>query len=767
MRKKLVVALVTVVLALTIAGPALADKTVPPVPPIRPGTPLALQLRSLQVTATVADGVARVRMDQLFVNQTPVPAEGTYLFPIPTGATVSSFQMFVDGEAYSAEVLNATQAREIYESIVRRNRDPALLQFVGQGLLQARVFPVPPGEERKIRVEYDQVLPRDAGLWELNLPLGQDKVPQAAVTVDLKGVGAGSVYSPTHNVAVTRRSDGSAGVSFEGKDVDGSFRLFFGNDSAKLDVSLLSYRSRSEDGYFLLLVNPPAQAQTETVAKDVILVLDLSGSMMGQKFEQAKAAALHLLGSLDAKDRFAFVGFHSDVVPYDDALLSASKAGDAMEYVRNLQLGGATNIGEAMARAQAIAGKESGRPQVIILITDGQPTVGETNADRIVEAVRGRVTASQRIFTFGVGYDVNTKLLDAMAQENRGRSDYVKPGENLESAVSQFWRKVGQPVLSDVTVEWSGVQVQEVYPRPLPDLYLGSQMIVMGRYRTGGEVTITLRGKVNGVEKTYRFTDLSLTADATARDYIPRLWANRKVAYLLAEIKKNGSNKELIDEVVALSQRFGIVTPYTSFFVNEPGVPIPRGPATTTPTSPPGAMKRDAGAAKPEAKAVEDAVAAAPSTGQAAVQQSEQLAQMRDASALSQTAGSDQVRTAADKTFVLRDGIWTDTAYAGGDLIHFKLGSDKYLELVRVRPDLARYLAAGSPLILVDGDKAYGIDIPGHDESDVDVEATLSTTNLPAPNAEGRPLLMGGVLAGLAATGGLTALWLRRRRMAG
>lgn len=689
------------------AAPASA-RSLPP----RPGLPPEIGLRSLQVEAEVDRNVARVRFEQVFVNQGARPAEGTYLFPLPKGAGVESFQMYVDGQAFSGEVLDAGKARGIYESIVRQNRDPALLQYLGQGLLQARIFPVPPGAERRIRIEYSQVLPGEGGLTELSLPLGADPIPDLAVTVTLRQPGA-TIYSPTHDVAVTREG-GTGRVSFEGKDARGDLRLFLGGETGDLGVNLLTYKPAGEDGYFLLVANPPADGRAEVIAKDVILVVDLSGSMQGEKFEQAKAAALQVLGALGADDRFAVIGFHSDVTAYADGLRPAAEAGRAMDWVRGLRIGGSTNISGAIERAQLVAGRPDGRPQAILLITDGQPTVGEQDPDRIVQGVQARTSGSQRIFTFGVGYDVNTRLLDAMAQENRGRSEYVRPGENLESAVSGLWRRVGQPVLSDVRLEWQGVTVSDLYPRPVPDLYLGSQLVLLGRYRGDGAGRLTVRGRVNGADRSYSFSDLRFaTSVAPDRDYIPRLWANRKVAWLLGEVRPNGSHQEVLSEIVSLAQRYGIVTPYTSFFINEPN----QGPVTAIPQ--PAQLAPGAAASRAPAK-VEQAMKAAPQTGAAAVETAAQIGNLREAKSLSsaqpQGAAAGQVRSAGAKTFLLRQGIWVDSVYGGGTLTHLKLGSDKYLELVRRRPDLAKYLAVGTPLVVVDGSINLAVDYPGADE---------------------------------------------------
>lgn len=763
-RRVLAPLLAAVLLLLAVSPAAASGRIVPPSPPVRVGAPPAISLRSLQVAATVEDGVARVQLDQIFVNQTNLPAEGTYLFPIPPGASVSSFAMTIDGKPYQAELLDADKARSLYESIVRQNRDPALLQYVGQGLLQARVFPIPAGAERRLRVEYEQVLPREGGLWELTLPLGQQSVPQAVITVDVKGALAGSLYSPTHQVGVTRRPDGSARASFEGSDVSGDFRLIFGRESDEVSASLLTYKTGSEDGYFLLLVNPPVSSEARLVSKDVLLVIDLSGSMAGEKFEQAKGAALQILGALGADDRFAVIGFHGDTVAYADELRGASEAGEAMAYVRNMRLGGATNISEAMARAQRMAGRGTGRPQVIILVTDGQPTAGEQNPERIVEQVRSAATSSQRIFTFGVGFDVNTHLLDAMAQENRGRSQYVQPGENLESAVAAFWQKVGQPVLADVKLQWEGVTVSEVYPRPLPDLYLGTQLVLMGRYRKGADAKLTISGVVDGQQQSYRFTNLRFAEKETTRDYIPRLWANRKVGYLLSEIRRTGPDTERVNEVIALSQRFGIVTPYTSFYVPEP---VNQSAGAAPGSAPRGGIRLPTfGAGKPTAEAVARDVAAAPSSGQIAVEEAKSIGRLADAQSLQQVqtapgAASGQVRTAGEKSFVLQQGVWVDTAYtAGVELLHLALGSDQYLELVRTRPDLAKFFAVGSPLILADGAKAFAVDL-GEQESP-------GVLSMAAPGPDGGPGRGAGIrwwypvaLALLAAAG--VVFWLRRR----
>ena len=334
-------------------------------------------------------------------------------------------------------------------------------------------------------------------MHEFHLPIGQDAVDaDIAVTVDWRSDRPlQMIYSPSHQVAITRSGDYRAAVSYEGKGTT-DFRLYAGGAAGDVDVSLLTYKATSEDGYFLLIASPKLESDARPVAKDVILVLDLSGSMSGEKFEQAKAAARFVLQSLGAEDRFGIVGFHSTTVSYADQLAPATEKQAGIDYVDRMQLGGATNIGEAMSVSQRMAGAvPDGRPQVILLLTDGQPTAGMQDPDKIVAAVKGQATSSQRIFTYGVGYDVHTVLLDAMAQDNRGISQYVKPGDNLEEAVASFWRKAGQPVLTDLTIDWGGIKVEEIYPNPMPDLYLG------GSNRGGRALSKRWRGRYHPVRQ--------------------------------------------------------------------------------------------------------------------------------------------------------------------------------------------------------------------------------------------------------------------------
>ena len=577
---------------LVLARPAHADGIVIPRPP--PDRPtltwrdIPLSIKYHRVEVTIEDQVATTRVDQVFVNDAEFAVEGTYMFPLPEDAAISSFDMTVDGQKYEGKLLGREQARAIYEDIVRRQRDPALLEYVGRGAFQASIFPIPPHAERRIELTYAQVLQQQDGMVHYRYPLNTEKfsarpIENVAVTVRVEDrAPLRAIYSPSHPVQIVREGDRRATVGYEGNNLrpDRDFDLYYSLSQDAIAVNLLSYKTTGEDGFFLLLVTPPVEAGEATVAKDVVLVLDTSGSMDGDKIQQARAAADYVLDHLNAGDRFNIVGFSTFVKLFAGEPQPASRREDGRAFVHELETAGSTDINRALL--EAVAGADPQRPMIVIFLTDGLPTAGETDPDRIVANVTGSAAKSVRLFAFGVGYDVDTMLLDQLSSSLRGVSAYVKPEQAIDEEVSGFYARVSTPVLVDVATQFAGVTVEDLYPYPLPDLFAGNQLAVTGRYRQGGVASLELAGTVNGRPQRYTYRDLRFT-DRGGNEFIPRLWAQRKIGYLLAQIRLHGAKDELVKEVVALSTRYGIVTPYTSFLVQEPPQPAAQQPAPGAP----------------------------------------------------------------------------------------------------------------------------------------------------------------------------------------
>nr|MDQ3043731.1 VWA domain-containing protein [Chloroflexota bacterium] len=277
-----------------------------------------LEVRSHRVDVTIADQVAATKIDQVFYNPNDWVAEGTYLFPIPKGATVSDFTMWVDGEPIEAKILDAEEARRVYDDIVRQLRDPALLEYAGQGAIQASVFPIPPGEERRIEIEYAEVLTVRDGLVRYVYPLNTERfsaqpLEQVSVRVAVESRDpVRAIYSPSHDIAIDRDGELAfvAGWEAAGTTPATDFELYYSLSAERISTSLLStYDEATGEGFFLFLAAPGIETGGEIIAKDVIVVLDTSGSMEGDKIVQAKSAVTYILEHLNPEDRFALVEF--------------------------------------------------------------------------------------------------------------------------------------------------------------------------------------------------------------------------------------------------------------------------------------------------------------------------------------------------------------------------------------------------------------------------------------------------------------------------
>jgi Ca-activated chloride channel family protein len=740
----------------------------PPFPPPRPiprpdwDALFPLAVRNHDVEVTVKDQHAVTEVDQVFHNPRPHQVEGTYMFPVPEGATVSGFSMWMGDKEVEAELLDADRAREIYTSIVRRMKDPALLEYAGRGMFKARIFPIPANGEVRVRLRYQQLLTADGGLVSYTYPLNTERFsakPLKRCTIDVRVEDpVTTVFSPSHRVDVVRREDGSARLSWEASDVlpDKDFQLFYQRrDRAQrlVGMSLLSHREAGEDdGTFLLLLDP--DAATEEIIpqpKDVVFVLDTSGSMAGDKIGQARAALRYCLNALDTKDRFALVDFATEPRRFRDALVPASRAvvDAALEHVGQLTARGGTNLEGALRAALGYRGADD-RPFMVVLVTDGEPTIGVTVPEDIEKAVRAARERrdngdSTRLFCLGVGAQLNVALLDRLAQQNRGTRSYIGPRESIEVKVSSFFDKVSWPVLSDVEVEVPGARVTDIHPRPLPDLFKGGEVAILGRYASPGTRVIKVRGTIAG-ERVEILHEAGF-AEGPRAAFLPRMHAVRKVAYLLDQMRLHGESKELREEVVRLAKKHGIVTPYTSYLVVEDerraAQARPGGARHAAARAIEELRRRADGYARAERDA-ERAVAGGAKAGADAAGASEALRRMAEeaaapaASEPARAAGEamrqrgrfsggaaadpegegreladtmrELVRVVRGRTFYRIDGVWVDArSRPGADVERVAYLSDAYFELLEERPEVAPFLAMGRRVRLVVGDRAIEV----------------------------------------------------------
>ena len=719
-RRMLLVTAMLLGLIMSTVGASYADGIIIPDPP--PHIPItdvpSLTIKYHRVRVTIENQVAITHVDQVFVNEAPYEMEGTYIFPLPEEAAISEFSLWVDGEKLEGQILDKDKARRIYEDIVRRRKDPALLEYVGRNAFQARIFPIPSHGERRVELEYSQVLSMDGGLVKYVYPLDTERfsarpLEEVAISVEVhSNEPLKAIYSASHQVAVDRRGEYNVTVGYEEYDVvpDRDFELFYTISDEDFGLNLLSYREPGEDGFFLLLLAPKVEVkERELVAKDVILVLDTSGSMRGEKLDQAKGALEFVLDNLNDEDRFNIVTFSTGVRQYATRLQPAEERNEALDFVRGLEAVGGTDINRALLEALAQVGDE--RPALIIFLTDGLATEGVVDTDQIIANVTQAATKAVRIFTFGVGDEVNTVLLDTLAQSHRGASAYVRPGQSIEEEVSAFYAKVSSPLLADLDLDFGEVHVEDTYPYPLPDLFAGSQLVLVGRYREGGFTTVTLKGELNGRPRSFAYGDIHFR-DEGGESFIPRLWATRKIGHLLSQIRLHGESKELVDEIVSLSVRYGIITPYTSFLVEETEKAL-----------------TDAGREIIVEKEVQVMATPAPAYGANAVEKSIAQESLRGADTVSAPTAA-EVKHVGDKAFVLHDGVWTDTLYEPDRMETVKVGfgTDGYFDLLSARPEWGKYFALGQHVIVVLEGQAYEVT-----EGDYELPELPSTVPSPEP----------------------------------
>ncbi len=538
-----------------------------------------LESRSTKIETRIFDQTATTTIDQVFFNPTGRRLEAYFLFPVPKDVVISKFTMNINGKMQEAELLDADKARQIYEQIVRKAQDPALLEYYNRGMFRVRIFPIEPNSEQRIQLTYSETLQRDNGTISYSFPLNTSKYSAKPLNnLSMRVIVEGSskiktVYCPSHEAEIIRKDDKNATVGFEMKNVrpDRDFELYYNMDNSKFGFSMLNYKEGKEDGYFFLNISPGMGEVKEIVQKDIVFVMDKSGSMSDKKMDQAKKALKFCIENLNQGDRFELIPFSTEASPLfgEVSEFNAANKKKAIERIDELKAIGGTNIDEALQLALASQKNKNDRPFFIIFMTDGKPTIGETQEDALLKKIKEINKNNVRIFTFGIGTDLNTHLLDKMTEMTRGHRSYVLEDEDIEIKVSDFYEKASSPVLTDVKISFDkAIQISDVYHKELPDMFKGGTLSLMGRYNGSGKSVLTLSGKVNGQEVKYTY-ELNFEKEQTRHNFIPSLWASRAVGYLLDQIRLHGDNKELVDEVVRLAKKHGIITPYTSYLILE------------------------------------------------------------------------------------------------------------------------------------------------------------------------------------------------------
>ena len=706
--------------------PRCAEVRCRPGAPCRPCTPQGgvARVRS-DVRVELASGVLRYEVSETFVNNGGALGEADYMFPLPRNAAFRDLRLMINGELVSGETMPADRARAIYEEIVRSQRDPALVEWFDHGLLRARIFPIAPGERKQVVVRFDVVAERQGDALRIDYFRGTESRSQlggmmpmperrgggdesesrsraAASTFRLRyaaGDALGRAYSPTHSLRESR--DGSWRV-FESSGGGSAITVLVPrSNGARPAVSVLAHATGVDDRYVMLTLSP-GEARSVPAPRDVAFVLDVSGSMKGEKMRQAVRAGEALLRTLRREDFFRIIPFSTDAARFRSGSVQATSANVAAgaRYLRELEAEGSTNIQAALE--EALDHDARGIP-IVLFLTDGLPTVGERSQARLAQIAADR-RGRARVFTFGLGADVNVALMEELAIEGRGTAQFVRPAESIERVVSLVAQRLGTPVITDLRLEANGVRLRQVYPRLPTDVFAGQDLVMMARYEGQGRGTIELTG--NSARGVIR---IPVTASFPARErdnaFVGRLWAIRRIGYLTAERRRSGGSSEVDDEIRELGQRFGIPTELSSYLVLEPGMERFAEAAvrreSVTPTGRIGGGRDLTG----NGNVAPPPVAAAPvATGAQAFESARMAATQRSATSTSASDASmpSNVQNVAGLTFALRNGVWTDLGSAPADsrVVRVQPFSELYFALMREIPEMREILALGERVVV-------------------------------------------------------------------
>ena len=668
---------------------------------------------SSRITATLDDKVVQYEVRETFVNRGGALGEADYYFPLPTGAAFQDLQLSIGGKLVSGETMDADKARHIYEEIVRRNRDPALVEWMGHGLLHTRIFPIAPGEVKIVVVRFQAVAQREGDALRVDYVRGNAvTAPRRSNEEQLDGFtlsyptrdGFGTAYSPTHHV-VSRESGGRRTIELVGsaRAVTVLVPVRRGTRAA---ISMLPYATGGEDGFALFTLSPP-DVRARPVARDVTLVLDISGSMQGTKMSQARAAGKAVLATLSPQDRFRIIDFSSDVHTFRDSFVVAGRGEleEGTRYLESLQANGGTNIMGALREALDCPTARDRLP-LVLFVTDGMATVGETSPD-VIAREAARLRKDVRLFTFGLGADVNLSLLEQLAIEGHGTAQFVRPEESVERAVSLVASRLTNPRVTDVRVTASGVRLSRMLPSDATDIFAGQDLVLLARYSGSGRGTLRFTGRTDEGPVTWT-ADVDFPDRARDNPFVARLWATQRVGFLTAESRRTGVSAEVKDEIKTLGEKYGIPTPYTSYLVQEPVDAI--GVRRLGGVMPMGA----AAAAMGGQSIANEARRGFESAKTASAQRSAVTLSAADAAA--DGGAMSTVKRIGSRTLVVKDSVWTDSRWSSTTKsIQIRAYSAAYFDLLARVADLPALAAAGDRVRLAGRAVQIEIGVTGRD----------------------------------------------------
>ena len=567
-------------------------------------------LKHTDVRASVSGFLARVTVTQEFENPFDEKIEAVYTFPLPQAAAVDDMTMQVGGRTVKGKIMRREEAGRVYRAARDAGQVASLLDQERPNVFTQSVANVMPGERVTVRISYVETLKYEAGTYEFSFPMvvgpryipgtptgrrarggrrpNTDRVPDASritpaqarpgsraghdISVEVAldaGVPVEWVKSPSHEIDVERTSPSGARVRLRGLSAipNKDFILRYDVAGAKIQDGLLTHRD-SRGGYFTLILQPPQRVAVEDVTpKELVFVLDTSGSMAGFPIEKAKETMGLALDGLNPQDTFNLITFAGDTHVLFPEPVPATRENlqKAQQFLSSRSGGGGTEMMDAI-RAALEPSDAQGHVRVVCFMTDGE--VG--NDFEIISEVQKHPNA--RVFSFGIGNSINRFLLDQMAEHGRGAVEYVTLNDDGSAAARRFHERVRNPLLTDISIDWGGLQVTDVYPRRIPDLFGSTPVVVSGRYTAVGRGTVRLRGVMSG-QTFERELAVELPESRPGNDVLATLWARRRVEDLTsgdyAGVQSGNPRADLREEITGLGLEYRLLTQFTSFVAVE------------------------------------------------------------------------------------------------------------------------------------------------------------------------------------------------------
>jgi len=535
-----------------------------------------LPLMEQRIHVTIDNQMAITTLEQTFSNPNDSTEEGAYRFPLGEKASVQEFGLTgSDGVRRVGSIEEKHDAEAIYQNAQDMNAQPAIAQQSDPNSFETKIGSIPAHSRTKVDLTYTEILPYHMGKVQYSIPMNVKSIQQksmdvVAVTIDLKDQKEiVEVKSPTHPISAKKVDAHHWQITFERSAYlpDADFQLNYEVKAQRMGFNFLSTQpDKNDKGYFMLMLAPQEVVDaSDIVARDIVFVMDVSGSMGGYKIQQTKDAFNYFVDQLNSDDRFGIISFNDGITNWKPLLVSAAPQMrlEAKSFINQLESGGGTNIFDALGAArQMFSGGKSSK--AIVFLTDGEPTAGQTDPGTIAKNMRQSNTQNIRTFVFGVGENVCTQLLDTLALENSGEAVYVHENEQLQAKLSSFYETISKPLLVDLGLDWGNIEVSDCYPSKLPNLYKGSQIMVLGRYKQGGATKVKVSGTLNGSLQEFP-VEAAFAKETPENKVVARLWAKAKADSLIQEMRAYGESTDKKNEVIKLSKSFQFTTPFTSF----------------------------------------------------------------------------------------------------------------------------------------------------------------------------------------------------------